>query len=44
MSISWSNYGIESIEGIEQFPQIEVLRLAYNNLTTIDISKLTILR
>ena len=27
---SWSNYGIESIEGIEQFPQIEVLRLAYN--------------
>lgn len=37
---SWSNYGIESIEGIEQFPQIEVLRLAYNKLTTIDISKL----
>lgn len=36
----WSNYGIESIEGIEQFPQIEVLKLAYNNLTTVDISKL----
>lgn len=36
----WSNYGIASLEGIEQFPQIKVLKLAYNNMEVIDISKL----
>ena len=37
---SWKNYGITSLEGIEQFPQIKVLKLAYNKMEVIDISKL----
>lgn len=36
----WNNYGITSLEGIEQFPQIKVLKLAYNEMEVIDISKL----
>lgn len=34
-------YGIESVEGIEAFTNAETLNLGNNNLTSIDISKMT---
>ena len=40
-AIDVSNKGISSLKGIEHFPYLETLKCANNNLTSLDVSKLS---